>query len=193
MSAKIRLLNLRRADAWKEEKKLFFPGLSFLRNANVKLLFRTLYLGCLPSIRTRFPSICICTLTKSVGLAINWPNAPAVIPAMTDFLKVIPLVQWMSYEHHRTVRATEVLISFLWPIPYVPVSKSIPCIFRPPFWSRKIRFSYFGVRILLINLSFILEFYFRYAIVTWKICAEFFLDLSFCPMYKSRAIFWTDF
>ena len=108
--------NLRWADGWKEERKLFFPGLSLLRNVNVKLLFRTLYLGCLPSIRTRFPSICICTLTKSVGLAINWPNAPAVIPAMTDFLKVITLVQSMSYEHYRTARATEVLISFLWPI-----------------------------------------------------------------------------
>ena len=105
--------NLRWADACKEERKLFFPGLSLLRNANVKLLFRTLYLGCLPSIRTRFPSICICTLTKSVGLAINWPNAPAVIPAMTDFLKVITLVQSMSYEHHRTARATEVLINKL--------------------------------------------------------------------------------
>ena len=33
------------------------------------------------------PSVCILTLTKSVGLARNWPEAPAVIPETQDFLK----------------------------------------------------------------------------------------------------------
>ena len=36
------------------------------------------------------------------------------------------------------------------------------------FWSQKISFSYFSVKIFLKNLSFILEFSFREAIVTQK-------------------------
>lgn len=34
----------------------------------------------------RFPSICIWTFTRSVGLAKNCPMTPAIIPPMTDFL-----------------------------------------------------------------------------------------------------------
>ena len=44
-----------------------------------------------------------------------------------------------------------------------PVYKS-----TPNFWGQKIRFSYFCVRIFLKNFSFILEFPFRYAMVSWK-------------------------
>lgn len=33
-----------------------------------------------------FPSICIWTFTRSVGLARNWPTTPAIIPPITDFL-----------------------------------------------------------------------------------------------------------
>lgn len=44
-----------------------------------------IYLGGFPSNRLR-PSICIWTLTKSVGLAKNWPAAPATSPPIDAFL-----------------------------------------------------------------------------------------------------------
>jgi len=54
---------------------------------------------------------------------------------------------------------------------------------------QKISFSYFRVRIFLKNLSFILEFSFRYTMVTWKKIVLNFFYLSFWPIYKSRVIF----
>ena len=74
---------------------------------------------------------------------------------------------------------------------YLPVYKSTTP--PPSFWSKKISFSYFWVRIFWKNLSFILEFSCRYATVTRKICPEPFFYHSFWPMYNSRAIFWTNF
>ena len=73
--------------------------------------------------------------------------------------------------------------------------KSIPYNYKstPILEPKKISFSYFWVRIFLKNISFISEFSFRYAMVTRKICPELFFYLSFWPICKSRAIFWTDF
>lgn len=45
------------------------------------------YLGLCPS-NTLLPSICKRTLTRSVGLAMNWPPAPAIMPEGTAFLWV---------------------------------------------------------------------------------------------------------
>ena len=54
-------------------------------------------------------------------------------------------------------------------VPYLPVYKSIPCISRPPILEPKNKFfSHFWVRIFLKNQSHILEFSFRYVIVTRK-------------------------
>ena len=64
-------------------------------------------------------------------------------------------------------------------LPYLPVYKSIPCISGPPTLEPK-------------NVSFILEFSYRCAMVPWNLSWTFF-HLSFCSMNKSRAIFWTDF
>ena len=49
---------------------------------------------------------------------------------------------------------------------------------------QKISFSYFRVKIFLKNLSFILEFSFRYTMVTQKKLSWTFFDLSFWPIYK---------
>lgn len=46
---------------------------------------RRTYRGGFPS-SFLFPSICIWTFTRSVGLAKNWPTTPAIIPPITDFL-----------------------------------------------------------------------------------------------------------
>lgn len=47
-----------------------------------------------------FPSICICTFTRSVGLAKNCPMAPAHMPPTTDFLpngeKLCSRIHWKS-------------------------------------------------------------------------------------------------
>ena len=43
------------------------------------------YLGGFPSSRL-LPSICMCTLTRSAGLATNWPMAPAHSPDKDAFL-----------------------------------------------------------------------------------------------------------
>lgn len=47
-----------------------------------------------------FPSICICTFTRSVGLAKNCPMAPAVMPPNTAFLpngeKLCSRILWKS-------------------------------------------------------------------------------------------------
>ena len=60
---------------------------------------------------------------------------------------------------------------------------------NPLFWSQENKvFSFLGKN-FLINLSFILEFSFRYAMVTQKNLLRTFFDLSFWPTYKSRAIF----
>ena len=73
-------------------------------------------------------------------------------------LSSFPISLCLTLSH---TQYTKLTVHFL--IPYLPVYKSIPCISRPPFWSQKISFSYFCVRIFLKNFSFILEFPFRYA------------------------------
>ena len=76
---------------------------------------------------------------------------------------------------------------------YLPMYTSILCICWPPILEPKNEVFLFLGKNFHQKLSFILEFSFRYAMVTQKICPEFFIYLSFWPMYKSRAIFWTDF
>jgi hypothetical protein len=49
-------------------------------------MLKLYYLGGFPS-NLLLPSICIWTFTRSVGLAINWPKAPAVRPPNEDFLQ----------------------------------------------------------------------------------------------------------
>ena len=78
-------------------------------------------------------------------------------------------------------------------IPYLPMYKSIPCISWPPILKPKISFSYFWIRIFFKNVSFILEFFFRYTMFTQKICPELFLIQSFQPMCKPRVNLWTNF
>ena len=63
------------------------PRMLLTKNTKVTWLTGT-HLGRRPSKITRFPSICIWTLTRSVGLAMNCPKAPALIPAITDFLGI---------------------------------------------------------------------------------------------------------
>ncbi len=58
------------------------------------------HLGGLPS-RRRRPSICIWTLTRSVGLAMNWPRPPATMPPIIAFLKM----EW-QFSHEFAVRPT---------------------------------------------------------------------------------------
>ena len=109
------------------------------------------------------------------------------------------MICWIYYPHFINFKcffhccSYRVQLPLMIILPYLPLYKSIPCISWPPFWSQKISFSYFWVRTFLKNLSFILAFSFKYAMVTRKIWPELYFDLSFWPTYKSRAIFWIDF
>ena len=68
-----------------------------------------------------------------------------------------------------------------------PVYKSTP-ILEP-----KDKFFLFLGKSFLEKLIFYLRIFFQVCYgYTKKICPELFFDLSFWPMYKSRAIFWTE-
>lgn len=73
----------------KIEKKLNHKELHFKRKKKDKkaMKVKIIYLGGFPSNRL-LPSICICTFTRSVGLATNWPMAPASNPDTDAFLHV---------------------------------------------------------------------------------------------------------
>jgi len=62
------------------------PETSATAEIHVKSLSHFTNLGGFPN-NLLFPSICICTLMRSVGLAKNWASAPEVTPLMADFLK----------------------------------------------------------------------------------------------------------
>ena len=51
-------------------------------------------------------------------------------------------------------------------------------------------FSFFWVRIFLKNVSFILEFSFRYPMVTWKICELFFISVFDPWISRGRFLDW---
>ena len=64
-----------------------------------------------------------------------------------------------------------------------------PCISGSPILEPKKCFSDFWVRIVLKNLSLILEFSFSYAVVTRKICPECFLITAFDPCISQGRFF----
>jgi len=62
------------------------PETSATAGKSAKSLSHFTNLGGFPN-NLLFPSICICTLMRSVGLAKNWASTPEVTPLMADFLK----------------------------------------------------------------------------------------------------------
>ena len=80
-------------------------------------------------------------------------------------------------------------------LPYLPVYKSIPCIpvsWLPIFEPKNKLFLFLGKN-FLEKLIFYLQFFFQKPHGYTKNLSWTFFDLSFWPMYKLLAIFWTDF
>ena len=122
--------------------------------------------------------------------AVEWDNSDIVMWKRPYFLKTSSSPKQGTSAHyisnhplvHKWVHNSDILQGLT-----LQLTSIYPCISQsrvlgiPPFWSQKISFPFFWVRIFLKNLFLILEFSFRYTMVTWKICPDLFLNSVFDP------------